>query len=215
MAELTLKGEVVRTKGSLPAIGMEAPEFLLASTRLSNVRLSDFAGKRLIMNIFLTLEAVPCAESVRRFNEIANSLDNTEILCISKDLPFVQESFNNREGTDNVMMLSEIRNNDFGEQYGVRIADGPFAGFLARAVIVLDEKHRVIHTEIVSKVEEEPDYNAAIHASEKMVNGGYARKDHPPTESGIDEFCEKKPTGEHARLFDDDDACDESRSGKI
>jgi thioredoxin-dependent peroxiredoxin len=215
MAEITFKGEVVRTKGNLPAIGKEAPEFLLASTRLSDVRLSDFKGKRLIVNILLTVEAIPCAESVRRFNEIANSLDNTEILCISKDLPFVQESFTNREGIDNVVMLSEIRNNDFGEQYGVRVAEGPYAGLLARAVLVLDEKHRVIHTEMVSNIEEEPDYNAAVHASEKMVEGGYVKKDHPPTESGIDEFCEKKPTGEHARLFDDDDACDESRSGKI
>jgi thioredoxin-dependent peroxiredoxin len=214
MAEITLKGETVRTIGNLPAEGGGAPEFSLVSTDLSDVRLSDFKGKRLIMNIFPSVETVPCAESVRRFNEMADALDNTQILCISRDLPFAHARFNTAEGIDTVVSLSEMRNNDFGESYGVRIVNGPFAGLLSRGVLVLDENHRVVYRQLVTKIEDEPDYEAAIAAAEK----GTAKETEsaaPPTDSGLNDFCEKKPTGEHARLFDDDDACDESRSGKI
>lgn len=214
MADITLKGETVHIIGNLPEEGVEAPDFLLVSTNLSDVRLSDFKGKQVIMNIFPSVETVPCAESVRRFNEMADALDNTQILCISRDLPFAHARFNTAEGIDNVVSLSEMRNNDFGKDYGIRIVNGPFEGLLSRSVLVLDENHRVIYRQVVTKIEEEPDYEAAITAVENAAAKG-TETGPPPTESGIDEYCEKKPTGEHARLFDDDDACNESRSGKI
>ncbi len=216
MAEVTLKGKTVQTKGQLPEIGSPAPDFLLVSTALKDVRLSDFTGKKVIMNIFPSLETRVCAESMRRFNEIADSLDNTEVLCISRDLPFAHERFNIKEGIDSVVSLSEMRNNEFGDRYGVRILDGPFAGLLSRAVVVLDENHRVIYTQMVEEISEEPDYESAVAA---VVNAdaaaGAAGVGQAPAGAPGDEFCTKMPTGEHARLSDEDEACDDGRTGKI
>ncbi|MFO8112954.1 MAG: thiol peroxidase [Desulfosalsimonadaceae bacterium] len=216
MAEVTLKGKTVRTNGQLPEIGSAAPDFLLVSTALKDVRLSDFTGKNVIMNIFPSLETRVCAESIRRFNEMADSLDNTEVLCISRDLPFAHERFNVKEGIDNVVSLSEMRSNDFGDRYGLRILDGPFAGLLSRAVVVIDENHRVIYTQMVEEISEEPDYESAVAA---VVNADAAvsAQGSGDTVAGAsgDEFCTKMPTGEHARLSDEDEACDDGRSGKI
>ena len=216
MAEVTLKGKTIRTIGTLPSNGAVAHDFLLVSTDLNDVKLSDFAGTRLIMNIFPSVETRPCAESVRRFNEMADRLDNTKVLCISKDLPFAHERFNAKEGIDNVVSLSEMRGNDFGENYGIRILDGPFAGLLARAVVVLDEKHRVIYSQLVPEVSDEPDYESALNALESHDSTTSATDaEKPAAGDATDEFCTKMPTGEHARLPDDDDTCDDGRSGKI
>ena len=210
MAEITMKGKAYRTNGSLPATGAVSPDFLLTTTDLSDMSLSDFKGNRLILNIFPSLYTRVCAESIRRFNQMTDSLDNTKILCISKDLPFAHEHFNAQEGIDNVISLSELRNNQFGENYGLRIMDGPFAGLLARTVIVLDEKHRVVYSELVSDVDEEPDYEAALEAA-RSASGD----DVGPEQAVAGEVCTKMPTGEHARLEDDDEACDDGRAGNV
>jgi len=202
MNEVTLDGKTARIKGELPKTGSVAPDFLLTATDLSDMRLSDFEGSRIIMNIFSSLETSVCAESVRRFNEMANGLDNTKVLCISRDLPFAHERFNNKEGIDSVISLSELRDTSFGDEYGIRILDGPFAGLLARSVVVLDEKMRVIHTQVVPEIGEEPDYEAAVNAA---ASGSI--------ETVSDEFCTTAPDSEHARL-DDDQSCDEGRSGR-
>ena len=207
MAEITMKG---KTSGSLPASGSVVPDFLLTTTDLSDVSLSDFKGTRLILNIFPSLYTRVCAESIRRFNQMAESLDNTKVLCISRDLPFAHERFNAQEGIDNVISLSELRNIQFGENYGLRIMDGPFAGLLARAVIVVDEKHRVVYSEQVSDVDEEPDYETALEAA-RSASGD----DVGPEHSVAGEVCTKMPTGEHARLEDDDEACDDGRAGNV
>ena len=210
MAEITMKGKTYRTSGSLPAPGSAAPDFTLTTTDLSDVSLLDFKGSRLILNIFPSLYTRVCAESIRRFNQMADSLDNTKVLCVSRDLPFAHERFNAQEGTDNVISLSELRNSGFGSDYGLRIMDGPFAGLLARAVIVVDEKHRVIYNELVTEVGEEPDYEAALEAA-RSASGDDVGPEQPVAE----EVCTKMPTGEHARLEDDDEACDDGRAGKV
>lgn len=212
MAEVTLQGKTVRTHGSLPDIGDAAPDFLLVATDLSDVRLSDFAGSRIVMNIFPSIETVVCAESVRRFNEMADRLDNTRVLGISRDLPFAHERFITREGIDNVVALSEMRNNEFGERYGLRIMDGPFAGLLSRAVIVLDEHQRVMYTQLVPEIGEEPDYEGALQAAESasVPERKVSVEAAPP-----DDFCNRAQTGEHARLENEDEACDEGRAGKV
>ena len=217
MGEVTLKGKAVRISGNLPETSTVVPDFKLVATDLSDISLDDFKKNRVIMNIFPSMETLVCAESVRRFNEMANGLDNTKVLCISKDLPFAHERFNTAEGIDNVVSLSEMRNNDFGDQYGIRIVDGPLAGLLSRGVVVLDEKKRVIYTQLVAEIGEEPDYESALQAAANLadVNEPVNSGRDTPQDNTSGEFCAKMPTGEHARLSDDDDSCDDGRSGKI
>ncbi len=204
MASITFKGKPVKTIGELPELGEKAPEFVLTRTEMEDVRLSDFSGMKVIMNIFPSIETPVCAESVRRFNAVADQLDNTVVLCISKDLPFAHDRFNISEGLDSVVSVTELRNQDFGNDYGVRIVEGPLSGLLSRAVIVLDENHRVIYTQQVPEISEEPDYESALQIARTH---GY--------ESTIEEVCTKTFTGEHARLDDSDDACDDGRTGKL
>jgi thioredoxin-dependent peroxiredoxin len=215
MAQVTLDGKTVHTSGTLPEKGSVAPDFVLVSSDLKDVRLSDFKGSRIIMNIFPSLETMVCAESIRRFNALADRLDNTKVLCISRDLPFAHDRFNRKEGIDGVVSLSEMKNTDFGDHYGLRIVDGPFAGLLSRSVIVLDEHHRVVYTQLVPEISDEPDYESALHALE---NADAAATDVGIQATAVGEgeaFCTKMPTGEHARLSDPNDGCDEGRSGKI
>lgn len=162
MAIITLKGMEIHTSGSLPAVGSLAPDFLLTGGNLQDVSRSDFAGKRVILNIFPSLDTAVCAMSVRRFNAEASKLHNTVVLCISKDLPFAQARFCGAEGLDDVITLSMMRNAAFGEDYGVTITDGPMAGLLARAVVILDENGNVTYTELVPEIAQEPDYEAAL-----------------------------------------------------
>lgn len=162
MAHITLKGNSINTVGDLPAVGSVAPEFKLTRTDLTTLSLSDFAGKNIILNIFPSIDTPTCAASVRNFNDRANRLNNTMVLCISADLPFALSRFCGAEGLQNVIPASDFRHKEFGNLYGVRISDGPIAGLLARSIVVIDTAGRIIHTEQVSEIANEPDYDAAI-----------------------------------------------------
>lgn len=161
MTDITLGGTPVHTHGSLPAVGTKAPGFTLVGNDLSPIALADFAGSRLILNIFPSVDTGICATSVRTFNERAAGLENTKVLCISRDLPFAQARFCGAEGIANVTVASDFRTT-FGETYGVTMINGPLEGLLARAVVVLDEKGNVIHSQLVPEIKQEPDYEAAL-----------------------------------------------------
>ena len=162
MATVTLKGNAIHTIGELPKIGSQAPEFSLVKNDLSDIISSDFKGKRVILNIFPSLDTAVCAASVRRFNLEAAKLPNTAVVCISKDLPFAHSRFCTTEGIANVVPASEFRSNNFGKAYGVMLTDGPLQGLLARAVVVLDETGRVVYNELVPEIAQEPDYEAVL-----------------------------------------------------
>jgi thiol peroxidase len=164
MSQVTLKGNPVQVDGQLPAVGAPAPAFRLVAKDLSDLALASFAGKRKVLNIFPSVDTPTCATSVRRFNEKASQLDNAVVLCISADLPFAQARFCGAEGLSNVVTLSTMRGGDFLKSYGVAIASGPLAGLAARAVVVLDEHDKVLHTELVGEIANEPDYEAALQA---------------------------------------------------
>jgi thiol peroxidase len=162
MATIALNGTPVHTNGSLPQPGQKAPDFLLTHTDLSDFSLSQLAGKKVVLNIFPSLDTAVCATSVRKFNAEAEKLKNTVVLCISKDLPFAHSRFCAAEGLKNVISASELRNQDFGKKYGVLIQEGPLAGLFSRAVIVVDENGKVIYAEQVPDIVQEPNYEAAI-----------------------------------------------------
>ena len=162
MAKVTLKGNPLNTAGDLPKVGSVAPAFTLVRTDLSEVTAKDLAGQRVVLNIFPSLDTPTCAASVRKFNARANEKPNTTILCVSADLPFAQKRFCGAEGLDNVVPASVFRTPDFGKAYGVTLVDGPMKGLLARAVVVVDGAGKVVHTELVPEIAQEPDYNAAL-----------------------------------------------------
>lgn len=162
MATTTLHGNPVRVDGTLPVRGDTAPAFVLVRNDLSDVTLASFGSQRKILNIFPSVDTPTCATSVRQFNARASGLDNTVVLCISADLPFAQARFCGAEGLDRVINLSTLRGREFLRDYGVAIADGPLAGLAARAVVVLDGDNRVLHSELVSEIANEPDYAAAL-----------------------------------------------------
>jgi thiol peroxidase len=161
---VTLGGNAITIAGKFLKKGDSAPAFSLVAKDLSDTALSSFAGKRKILNIFPSIDTPTCATSVRQFNAKANGLPNTVVLCISADLPFAQARFCGAEGLDNVVTLSTLRGREFIEAYGVAITSGPLAGLTARAVVVLDENDKVIHSELVSEIKNEPDYVAALAA---------------------------------------------------
>ena len=164
MANITLKGNAINTLGNLPKIGSKASNFLLKTVELAEKSLADFAGKKVILNIFPSIDTGTCATSVREFNKKAAELNNTVILCVSKDLPFAQARFCGAEGIDNVIMLSDFANGSFGKDYELEITNGPLAYLHSRAVIVLDENGTVVYTEQVSDIVDEPNYEAALKA---------------------------------------------------
>ena len=164
MADITLKGNAISTIGNLPEPGSKASNFLLKTVELGEKTLSDFAGKKVILNIFPSIDTGTCATSVREFNKKAAELNNTVILCVSKDLPFAQARFCGAEGIDNVIMLSDFANGSFGKDYELEITNGPLAYLHSRAVIVLDENGTVVYTEQVSDIVDEPNYEAALKA---------------------------------------------------
>lgn len=164
------KGEVVvcrgyeaHTNGPMVAVGQEAPDFRAVDAALEEVCLSSYRGKRVILNIFPSLDTPTCALSVRQFNARASELENTVVLCLSMDLPFAQSRFCTTEGLDNVVPLSLFRSRDFVEGYGLRLADGPLEGLMARAVIVVGEDGKVLYTQLVKVISDEPDYEAALN----------------------------------------------------
>lgn len=162
MAELKLKGNPIHTSSELPSIGSKVSDFQLTKTDLSNVSLGHFSGKRKILNIFPSIDTPVCAASVRKFNEKAGSLKDTVVLCISKDLPFAHKRFCGAEGIETVESVSDFRDPGFAKNFGVELADGPMQGLHARAVIVLDENDKVLHTELVDDIVNEPNYDKAI-----------------------------------------------------
>lgn len=164
MSSVTLKGNPVRVGGQLPQTGNQAPTFRLVGVDLADRALSDFAGKRKLLNIFPSIDTGVCAASVRHFNQDAAGLANTAVLCISADLPFAQQRFCGAEGLDNVTMLSTMRGREFLRDYGVALENGPLAGVAARAVVVLDDRDKVLYTQLVPEITDEPDYASALAA---------------------------------------------------
>lgn len=164
MAIITLKGNTIHTSGELPQIGASASEFNLLKTDLSTISLSDFKGQKLVLNVFPSIDTPTCATSVRTFNQKAADTKNTKVLCISRDLPFAQARFCGAEGIENVVVLSDFNTGKFGKDYGLEITDGPLSGLHSRAIIVIDENGKVVYTEQVSEITDEPDYEKALVA---------------------------------------------------
>lgn len=164
MATITLKGNEIHTEGSLPSIGAEAADFTLTKSDLSDVSLADFKGKKVVLNVFPSIDTGICAASVRHFNEDAAGMDNTVVLCISKDLPFAHKRFCEAEGIENVVTGSQMKDDSFTSSYKVAIADGPMKGLMSRAVVVIDEEGKVVYTEQVPEITQEPNYEKALAA---------------------------------------------------
>ena len=164
MASITLGGNPINTNGELPKIGTKAPSFTMVKNDLSVVTLKDFEGSKLVLNIFPSIDTPTCATSVRKFNADASSLENTKVLCISRDLPFAQKRFCGAEGLENVINLSDFKDGNFGKTFGLEITDSVLAGLHSRAVIVIDEKGNIVYTEQVPEIADEPNYEAALAA---------------------------------------------------
>jgi thioredoxin-dependent peroxiredoxin len=162
MSKITLHGNEISTNGDLPVIGEQAPAFSLVNSELADVGLDNYSGKKKLLNIVPSLDTPICALSTKKFNDAAASRKNTVFLMISGDLPFAMSRFCSAEGTENVVSLSMMRSRKFAKDYGVLIEDGPLAGITARAIVVLDENDKVIHTELVAEIADEPNYNAAL-----------------------------------------------------
>jgi thiol peroxidase len=162
MATITLQGNPVETSGNLPAVGSQAPDFTLVKTDLSEATLADYRGSKLVLNIFPSVDTPTCATSVRTFNKRAAD-NGINVLCVSADLPFAAARFCGAEGIDKVATGSSFRS-DFGAAYGQTITTGPLSGILARSVVVIDENGKVLHTEQVAEIADEPDYDAALKA---------------------------------------------------
>ncbi len=164
MATVTLKGNAINTSGQLPNIGDQAPNFKLTANDLSTLSLGDFSGSKLVLNVFPSIDTGTCAASVRQFNQEASELENTKVLCISRDLPFAQARFCASEGIENVINLSDYKTGDFGKAYGLDFVDGPLEALHSRAVIVVDQNGKVRYTEQVPEIVDEPNYKAALEA---------------------------------------------------
>jgi len=164
MATITLNGNPTHTSGELPIVGFAVPAFTLTRTDLRDLSSADLAGKRVVLSIFPSLDTATCARSMRRFHELTTGLSDALLLCVSMDLPFAQDLFCGTEHLERAIPVSAFRHPEFGLDLGVTLLDGPLRGLLARAVVAMDENGTVIHTELVSEITREPDYEAAIHA---------------------------------------------------
>lgn len=162
METIYFKGTPCHTYGNIPATGTQAPAFTLTGADLSDIKLDDFKGKRVVLNIFPSLDTPVCAMSVRRFNKEAAELENTRVICVSMDLPFAMSRFCTTEGIENLIVASAFRSADFAKNYGLQMVDGPLAGLLARAVIVTDTDGKVIFSDLVDEITHEPDYKGAV-----------------------------------------------------
>ncbi len=161
METIYFKGTACKTCGNVPVAGDKAPDFKLTDKDLKEISLSDYKGKRVVLNVFPSLDTPVCATSVRKFNKVASEFDNTAVLCISMDLPFAMSRFCTLEGIDGVTAASAFRSPEFCKAYGLELVDGPLAGLLARAVIVIDENRNVIYSDLVNEITDEPDYEGA------------------------------------------------------
>ena len=164
MANITLGGNPIQTSGELPKVGSKAPDFKLTATDLSDKSLSDFQGSRLVLNVFPSIDTGTCAQSVRTFNKEASGLENTKVLCISKDLPFAMARFCGAEGLEDVINLSDYKSGAFGENYGLTIANSVLETLLSRCIVVIDTDGTILHTEQVGEIADEPNYEAAMNA---------------------------------------------------
>lgn len=164
MASITLKGNEIHTNGNLPAVGSKAPDFKLTTEDLKDISLADFKGKKKLLNIFPSMDTSVCAISTKKFNDHAKAVKNTVMLMISADLPFAMSRFCKEQDVNNITSLSMMRSKDFAKDYGVLITDGPLAGITARSVVILDENDKVIYTQLVPEIAQEPDYEKAIAA---------------------------------------------------
>lgn len=198
MAQFILGGNPANTVGDLPAPGEKAPDFLLTRTDFSDVSLADLAGKTVVFNIFTSIDTSVCAASARRFNQEAVNFQDTIVLCASKDLPFAHARFCEAEGLKDIVPVTELRNFDFGINYGVRIAEGPLEGLFARAVIVMDPTGTIIYSHLVNDHSTEPDYDEALAFIGRSADSM--------------DTCKSTSTAEHARAGDDE-PCDDGRSG--
>lgn len=162
MSQVTLKGNPYQTNGELPSVGQKAPDFSLRKNDLTSTSLADYAGFNIILNIFPSLDTSTCAASVREFNQRASGLDNTKVLCISRDLPFAQKRFCGAEGIENVITASDFASGEFGRAYGLELLDGPLRNLHARAVVIIDTTGTIKYTELVSEISEEPNYDEAL-----------------------------------------------------
>lgn len=169
METILFKGQPCHTCGTVPGVGETAPCFHLAGPDLSQILCSDFAGKRVVLNVFPSLDTEVCARSVRRFNEEAAKLDDVVVICVSMDLPFAMGRFCTIEGIKNVLFGSAFRSPIFGQKYGLQLVDGPLAGLLARCVLILDENRRVIFRDLVHEITDEPAYDAALRDRKSVV----------------------------------------------
>ena len=164
MATITLKGNEIHTYGELPKVGSSVPNFNLINNGLAVVSMSDMKGSRVVLNIFPSLDTGICASSVRNFNKMASDLENTKVLCISRDLPFAQARFCGAEGIENAITISDFNKGEFGKKYELTIKNGPLANLFSRAIIVLEDEHKVVYTEQVSEIVDEPNYDKALEA---------------------------------------------------
>lgn len=164
MAQITLQGNPIETVGELPAIGSAAPAFSLTKTDLSETSMGDYSGRKLVLNIFPSIDTPVCADSVRRFNSEASSMENVAVLCISADLPFAHARFCGAENLNNVVSLSTFRSPQFGKDYGVEVNGGALGGLMSRAIVIVDELGKITYTEQVPEIAQEPDYDAALSA---------------------------------------------------
>ena len=164
MATITLKGNPFQTNGNLPEINSQAIDFQLTASDLSTKTLADFAGKNVVLNIFPSVDTDTCAASVRKFNQELNHLDNTVVLCISKDLPFAQNRFCGAEGLENVKMLADYKTQKFSDDYGIRFVDGPLEGLLSRCVVAINPEGTIVYTEQVTETVDEPNYESVLAA---------------------------------------------------
>lgn len=203
MTQVTLKGNPVKTIGELPAVGSQAPDFKLTGTDLVDVSLDQYKGKKVVLNIFMSVDTGPCSASVRRFNKELADRENAVVLCISRDLPFAHARFCEAEGIEGVVPLSELRDRAFGKDYGVELEDGPLAGLLARSVVVLDENGKVVYTQQVAEISEEPDYEKALAA----LSGASADGEDPLP------VCATSFSAEDSRGDGFEEPCDDGRAG--
>jgi thioredoxin-dependent peroxiredoxin len=164
MSQVTLGGNPIDVNGTFPSVGQQASDFTLVGTDLGDLKLDSFAGKRKVLNIVPSLDTPTCATSTRKFNESAGKLDNTVVVVVSGDLPFAMKRFCSTEGIENVVSASAFRGHEFAQAYGVDITSGPLRGLTARAVVVLDENNKVVHSELVPEIKQEPNYDAALAA---------------------------------------------------
>lgn len=164
MAQTKLGETVVNTVGELPAVGSQAPSFTLTANDLTDVKLESFSGKKVVLNIFPSIDTRVCSTSVREFNKRIAAVPNAVVLCIAKDLPFAMKRFCGVEGIDKAVTLSDFRSFDFGKTYGVELIDGGFRGLLARAVVVINPEGKITYTELVPAIGQEPDYESALKA---------------------------------------------------